>query len=207
MGERTRQAVVQNRHYSANWGWMSRAGRTTLIAAAAIVAIAAALLLAMGRPPICTCGTVALWEPSAASARTSQMLADWYTPSHIVHGFLFYAGAWLVARNWPVERRFLVALLLEAAWEVAENTPMVIDRYREATIALGYAGDSVLNSISDMAMMALGFLAARKLPLWAALALVAVLEIVPLLVIRDNLVLNVWMLLAPNEAIRGWQAG
>ena len=177
------------------------------MAAFAIVAIAATVLLAMGRPPICTCGAIALWEPSAASARTSQVLSDWYSPSHIVHGFLFYALLWLVARGWSVQRRFTVALAIEAAWEVAENTPAVIDRYREATVALGYTGDSMLNSISDMAMMALGFVAARKLPLWAALAAVALLELVPLIVIRDNLVLNVWMLIAPNDAIRSWQAG
>ena len=185
---------------------MSRALRTSLIAVA-LVAVAAAVLLAMGRPPICTCGTVALWEPSAASARTSQMIADWYSASHIVHGFLFYALLWLVARQWPVERRFIAALVIEAAWELLENTPMVIDRYREATIALGYNGDSVLNSVSDIGMMALGFLAARRLPLWVSLLVVAVLEIVPLLVIRDNLTLNVWMLVAPSEAVRSWQAG
>ena len=185
---------------------MSSRVRASLVAAV-VVAAAIAVLLAMGRPPICTCGTVALWEPSAASARTSQMLPDWYSPNHLVHGLLFYAGMWLAARNWSVERRFLVALLVEVAWEVAENTPMVIDRYREATIALGYTGDSVLNSVSDMAMMAVGFLAARKLPLWVAVALVAVLEIVPLLAIRDNLTLNVWMLVWPSEAIRSWQAG
>ena len=161
----------------------------------------------MGRPPICTCGTVALWEASAASERTSQMLADWYSPSHVVHGFLLYAALWLIARRWPVERRFQLALLVEGAWEVAENTPMVIDRYREATIALGYNGDSVLNSMSDLAMMALGFLAGRKLPLWAAIAAVAVLELVPLLAIRDNLTLNLWMLVAPSESIRAWQEG
>jgi hypothetical protein len=185
---------------------MSSRLRASLVAAV-IVAAAIAVLLAMARPPICTCGTVALWGPSAASARTSQMLSDWYSPSHIAHGLLFYAALWLAARKWSMERRFLVALLVETAWEVAENTPMVIDRYREATIALGYNGDSVLNSVSDIAMMGLGFLAARKLPVWAALALVAVLELVPLLVIRDNLALNVWMLLAPNGAIRSWQAG
>ena len=176
------------------------------LAALLIVIAAAAILLVMGRPPTCTCGTVALWEPSALSPRTSQMLADWYSPSHLVHGFLFYALLWLVARNWPVERRFLVALLVEAAWEVTENTPMIIDRYREATTAIGYTGDSVINSMSDIAMMAVGFFAARKLPLWVALVVVAVLELVPLFVIRDNLTLNVWMLLAPNDAIRAWQA-
>ncbi|MEO6256485.1 MAG: DUF2585 family protein [Sphingomicrobium sp.] len=172
-----------------------------------ILVATAAILLAMGRPPICTCGTVALWEPSALSPRTSQMLADWYSPSHLVHGFLFYAALWLVARKWPVEYRFLIALLVEVTWEVVENTPLIIDRYREATTAIGYTGDSVLNSMSDAAMMAIGFFAARKLPLWAALAIVVVLELVPLFVIRDNLTLNVLMLLAPSDAIRAWQGG
>ena len=181
----------------------TRAGLLALLLAAAV----AAILLAMGRPPICTCGTITLWEPNAAGPRTSQMLSDWYSPSHIVHGFLFYGALWLLARRWAVERRLLVAMLVEAAWEIAENTPMVIDRYREATVALGYTGDAVLNSMSDIAMMVLGFIAARKLPLWVSILLVALLELVPLLVIRDNLTLNVWMLLAPNEAIRAWQAG
>lgn len=180
--------------------------RFTLFAGSlAIIAAAAALLLAMGRPPICTCGDLALWGPVGPAQ--SQMLADWYSPSHVVHGLLFYAALHLVARKMAVERRFLIALLVEAAWEVIENTPMVIDRYREATMALGYTGDSMVNSLSDMAMMALGFLAARKLPIWASLALVATLELVPLLAIRDNLALNVWMLLAPSEAVLRWQAG
>jgi hypothetical protein len=175
------------------------------LAAVLLFAATAAILLAMGRPPICTCGTVTLWGP--VGPMQSQMLADWYSPSHIVHGLLFYAALWLAAKRWPVERRFLVALLIEAAWEIAENTPMVIDRYREATMALGYTGDSVLNSLSDVGMMALGFLVARQLPVWASIALLVVLELVPLLVIRDNLTLNVWMLLAPNAAIAAWQAG
>ena len=177
------------------------------LATVAITIATAAILLAMGRPPICTCGTVALWEPSALSPRTSQMLADWYSPSHLVHGFLFYAFLWWVARRWPIERWFLIALLVETAWEVTENTPMIIDRYREATTAIGYTGDSVINSLSDIAMMALGFLAARRLPLWASVAIVLVLELIPLIVIRDNLTLNVWMLIAPNDAIRAWQSG
>ena len=96
------------------------------------------------------------------------MLLDWYTPSHIVHGFLFYALLHFAAPRWPVERRFLVALLVEAAWEIFENTPMIIDRYREATIALGYSGDSILNSASDLLVMSLGFWAARRLPVWAS---------------------------------------
>ncbi len=110
----------------------------------------------MGRPPICTCGTVSLW--GKVGPTQSQMLADWYSPSHIVHGFLFYAALRLAMEKRPVERRFIAALLIEAAWEIAENTPMIIDRYREATMALGYSGDSILNSASDIAMMAFGFL-------------------------------------------------
>lgn len=175
--------------------------------ALALVAGMAATLLAMGRPAICTCGTVELWVGSTSSAKTSQMLADWYSLSHLVHGFLFYGLFRLAARNWLVEQRFLGAVIVEAAWEILENTPIVIDRYREATIALGYTGDSVLNSLSDIAMMALGFLAASRLPVWASVALVLALELVPLLVIRDNLGLNVWMLLAPSEALRAWQGG
>jgi hypothetical protein len=175
-------------------------------AALLILAATAAALLAMGRPPICTCGSVDLWV-GEIGPRTSQMLSDWYSASHLVHGFLFYGALWLVARRWPVERRFLGALLIECAWEITENTQAVIDRYRDATAALGYNGDSVLNSVSDIAMMAAGFLAARKLPLWASIALVLLLELVPLLVIRDNLTLNVWMLLLPNRAIIEWQSG
>ena len=178
-------------------------------AAAAVLMLAAtaALLLLMGRPPICTCRTIALWVNESNSSRTSQMLADWYSFSHVVHGLLFYAGLWLLLRRWPVEWRFLVALAVEAGWEILENTPMIIDRYREETAALGYTGDSVFNSVSDIAMMSLGFLIARRLPVWWSVALVLVLELIPLVVIRDNLTLNVWMLLAPSDAIKAWQAG
>jgi hypothetical protein len=174
---------------------------------AAILFLAAAILLAMGRNPICTCGTVALWVGERDSPRTSLMLADWYSLSHVVHGLLFYAALWLVARRWSVAWRFLAALLIEASWEVIENTPFVIDRYRATTAALGYTGDSVINSLSDIAMMALGFLAARKLPVRASLLLLVALELVPLFVIRDNLTLNIWTLLAPNKAVQAWQAG
>jgi hypothetical protein len=184
---------------------MSRGARRSLLALFITATIAAAILLAMDRNPICACGDVALW--GRVGPTQSQMLADWYSFSHIVHGLLFYAGLWLVARHWPVEQRFTVALLIEAAWEVAENTPWVIDRYRTATAALGYTGDSIINSVADISMMALGFLAARKLPDWAAVLQVLALELVPLLVIRDNLTLNVWMLLWPTEWLRLWQGG
>jgi hypothetical protein len=182
---------------------MTRRSNAT-VAALLIFAATVVLLLAMGRPPICTCGTIALWGPTGPTQ--SQMLADWYSPSHVVHGLLFYAILWLAGRRVPVERRFLLALLIECAWEIVENTPMVIDRYRTATAALGYNGDSVLNSMSDIAMMGIGFLAARKLPLWASIVLLLALELIPLFVIRDNLALNVWMLVAPSDSIRAWQA-
>ena len=176
-----------------------------LLILAAVLVATFAIMWMMGRPLICSCRSVELW--GEVGPKQSQMLADWYSPSQVIHGFLFYAVlAWL----WPrasIERRFLVALILETAWEIAENTPMVIDRYREATIALGYSGDSIFNSLSDITMMALGFFGARKLPVWASVAIVLVLELVPLIVIRDNLALNVIMLLAPNDAIRSWQAG
>ena len=181
--------------------------RSAAIAAILILAATAAILLTMGRNPICTCAAVDLWVGARDSPRTSQMLVDWYSLSHIVHGLLFYAALWLVARRWPVEWRFVAALAIEASWEVIENTPMVIDRYRETTAALGYTGDTVINSVSDIAMMCVGFLAARRLPVWAAVALLVVLEIVPLFVIRDNLALNIWTLLAPNAAVQAWQAG
>ena len=181
--------------------------RRAWLLAILIVAGAAAILLAMGRNPICTCGSVELWVGARNSARTSQMLADWYSFSHIVHGLLFYALLWLLVRRWPLEWRFLAALVVEAAWEVTENTPLVIDRYRATTAALGYTGDSAINSLSDMLMMALGFLAARKLPLWAAVLLLLALEVTPLFAIRDNLTLNVWALIAPNPALQSWQAG
>ena len=181
--------------------------RRAAIAAILIFAAAAAILFAMGRNPICTCGSVELWVGGRDSPRTSQMLADWYSLSHIVHGLIFYAALWLVARRWPVEWRFVVALLIETSWEVIENTPFVIDRYRTATAALGYTGDSVINSLSDIVMMCVGFILARKLPIRASIALLVALELVPLFVIRDNLTLNVWMLLAPNAQIAAWQSG
>lgn len=181
------------------------AGRRSFLVAAALLPVAALILFLMGRNPICTCGQIGLWGPVGPTQ--SQMLFDWYSLSHIVHGFLFFVLlAWIVPR-WPVGRRFAIAVAIEAAWEIVENTPMVIDRYREATAALGYQGDSILNSISDIAMMALGFLLARRLSLWASLAVVLLLELVPLLVIRDNLTLNVWMLLVPTDWLREWQSG
>ena len=149
--------------------------------------------------------TVSLW--GRVGPEQSQMLANWYSPSHIVHGFLFYTLLHLVAPRWPVQRRFFFALIFEALWEVFENTPMIIDRYREATIALGYSGDSILNSTSDILMMTLGFWAARRCPVWVSVAVVLLLELIALIAIRDNLTLNVLLLVAPNDSVLTWQSG
>ena len=176
-----------------------------LVAVVLAVAAAAAILWLMGRPLTYKGGLIELWGP--VGPKQSQMLLDWYSASHIVHGFLFYALLHLVAKRRKPGDRLLAATLVEAAWEIVENSPVIINRYREATIALGYRGDTVLNSVSDIAMMIAGFLLAGRVPVWASVMIVLVLELIPLAIIRDNLTLNVWMLLAPNEAIRGWQAG
>ena len=127
--------------------------------------------------------------------------------AHVIHGLLFYGLLWLFFRRAPVERRFLIATLVEIAWELAENSNWAINRYREATIAVGYTGDSVLNTLSDIGMMMLGFWLARKLPLWASAMLVIALEAAALIAVRDNLTLNVWMFLFPTDFIRAWQSG
>ena len=187
---------------------MNEVKRAAPALAAGVVAMgAAAVLLAAGRPAICTCGTVKLWVAGVTSPDTSQHLFDWYTPSHLIHGLIFYALLSVVTPRLSVGWRGVIALLIEAAWEVAENSQAVIDRYREATIALGYTGDSVLNSLSDMAAMGAGFLLARWLPAWASVVLAIGLELAALAAVRDNLTLNVIMLVAPSDAIRAWQAG
>jgi hypothetical protein len=172
-----------------------------------IVAVTAGILLWMGRPPICPCGAVKLWVGTANGPDNSQHIADWYTPSHIIHGFLFYLLGWLFLRRNPPGDRLLGAVLIEASWELLENSSYIINRYRDATMALGYSGDSVINSVADISWMILGFAIARRLPIWATIALAVAFELLTLIVIRDNLTLNVLMLVAPVDSIRAWQGG
>jgi len=171
------------------------------------MAVAAVAELAMGRVAWCTCGYVKLWHGLVASSENSQHLTDWYTFTHIVHGLGFYVLLWLVARRTHPMSRFVVAVFLEAAWEVLENTPWIIDRYRAATIALDYYGDSVINSMSDVVAMMVGFWVARKAPVWVSVVLVVALEVALAVVIRDNLTLNILMLVHPVDAIKRWQLG
>jgi hypothetical protein len=177
------------------------------LSVAATFLLTAAVELSMGRLPLGPDGRFGWWEGNIWSSEQSQRFADPYSFSHVEHGLLFYAVLWLAARRAPVRYRFLAAVLLEAGWEILENSPLVINRYREVTIALGYVGDSVLNSLSDILMMCLGYLLATRSRVWASFVLVVVIEIGMALWVRDTLVLNIIMLVHPIDAIKTWQMG
>lgn len=180
--------------------------RAYLLSGAGAIAFQAVVLIAMGQPPICECGTIALWNGLTSGPENSQQLTDWYTYSHVIHGIGFYLVLWLVFPHMPIGLRFALALGLEAGWEILENTPLIIDRYRQQALAQGYFGDSVVNSVSDTLAAALGFVLARSLPVWTTIALLIGIEAFMLYLIRDNLTLNIIQLIYPSEAISSWQA-
>ena len=183
---------------------------TARVAAAVVLGIMvvqALVLHLMGRVWICSCGTVRVWVGDIWSSELSQQLFDWYTPSHIVHGILFYGLLRLALPRAPVLVRLLIAVGIEVSWEIAENSPWVIEAYRKQALAAGYTGDSIVNSLLDTVAMMTGFAIARLVPWQATVALVLALEIGVGALVRDNLTLNVLNFVHRFPAIEAWQKG
>jgi len=187
-------------------GWAYAAG------AAALVSLQVAVLHGFGQPLIAASGHILLWVGDPRSADTSQQLTDWYSFSHIIHGFIFFGLLRLLAPRLPFAARLLIAMGIEIGWEITENMPAVIQHYRKQALAAGYVGDSILNSVSDTAMMSSGFFFASRMRAPVVIALALGFELFTAWAIRDNLTLNVLGLIAPSDwapiqAIHDWQGG
>jgi Protein of unknown function (DUF2585) len=157
-------------------------------------------LLALGRPVICECGHVSIWYGNPSGPETSQQLTDWYTFTHLLHGFLFYLLLWVVAPKAPLGLKLAAVVGIEAGWEIAENSPFIIERYRQSALAQGYTGDSIVNSTMDTLAAALGFVLAHVLPVRASIAAVIGIELFLGYAIHDNLTLNIIHLIRPDGA-------
>mgnify|MGYP001565150924 CR=1 FL=1 len=179
----------------------------TLSAVTLLIIAQAAALFYLGQPAICECNYIKLWEEVVASSGNSQHLTDWYTFSHILHGFIFYFILWKLFPKMHIGWRLLLAVAVEVGWEILENTPMVINHYRQQALAQGYMGDSILNSVSDTVAMIVGFVFARVSPAWITIVLLLAMELIVGYMIRDNLALNITNLIHVFPAISEWQSG
>ena len=177
------------------------------IGAIVIFLVQGVVLWSFGQPPICTCGYVKLWEGVVLSAGNSQHLTDWYTFSHVIHGFLFYGLSWLLFPRVPFGTRLLFAIFLEAGWEIFENTPWLIAHYREQALAQGYVGDSIINSLMDTAATVVGFVFARFAPVSITIFVALGFEVFVGLSIKDNLTLNIINLIHQFDFVSRWQSG
>jgi hypothetical protein len=185
---------------STPFGWM---GITIL----AVIAAQMIGLRLMGRPFFCACDALRIWSGQVLSPETSQQIGDWYSFTHIEHGLIFYFLGWLLLPRWPVSQRFLMALAIEVAWEMLENSAWFVQIYRRQALAIGYSGDSIVNSVADVGFMSLGYFFAASAPVWASLALLVVIEIGLAATIRDSLALNLLNFVHPVEAVARWQSG
>lgn len=201
--------VLYNIYMKKFWSLIRRS-RFMILSLIVVCGIVASVELYSGRSPLGPDGKFGWWDNDVWSSENSQRVADAYSFSHIIHGMIFYGFLWLIAKKmpgrFPMKYRFLIALVLEAGWELLENSPLIINRYREATIALGYVGDSVLNSTADVIMAGIGFVMARFSKVWITILLIIVFELGCLFWVRDNLTLNVLMLVHPVESIKVWQS-
>ena len=193
------------KNYIQNITSFIRKNKGTIITFGVILLVVAIVEYMLGRSPLGPDGHFGWWDGDIWSSENSQRVADPYTFSHIAHGLIFYWFLGLVAKKLPKKYRLIIAILIEAGWEILENSPIIINRYRDVTIASGYVGDSILNSVSDIVWMAIGFWFASCSKVWISIVLLVTMELGCAYYVRDNLTLNVIMLVDPIPAIQQWQ--